>query len=354
MSELRRQAAAIVAGMTWTTTHEPDALRAMGAEMTDLGYRAGRTVAKARGLAMGYGQRDPLGWLIPLHDLGQALTDAGAWWTETVVEGFTWDTAIHGRRQDADFAVLRELGELISSEMQRSEEAEASGAVIDPEQTVQASTPPAPAQPSPARHARPEYGGPALTYRQKRRLAPYLWPAGVAGLLLAAGLIYAATAGHPGASPAASGRPDQSPSIGAAGLSTPNDSTTPTPSSAPSTTTARTTSPTTPAAVVPTTAVTGSGPVVVVLVSTKGSPDIQVLISVDETSSAADTLYITEYGTTSAGQRTADVLSERTLSGKTAYAVSYVLDASRWCGDQVTVVAVASSGTSASQAEAEC
>lgn len=360
MSELRRQAAAIVQGMHWTTRRDEESLQAMAAEMTDLGFRASRTVTKGQGLARGFEQRDPMGWLIPLYELGQALTDAGAWWSEALgVEGYEWNTQLHGQRMDADFARLAELGDVVTAELQRSEEVEAEGGaaalLVPPNErpTPAAATQP----PAPARHARPEYGGPAPTYRQRRRLAPFLWPAGIAGLLVIAGLVYAASAGHSGTSPAAAGHPEASASIGAAGLD-PQRST-PASTSSPATTAARTTSPSTPAA--PTTSAapaTGNGgpQVAVTLVSDPGNPQIQVLISVDSTTTAPTTLYIAEYGTNSAGARTAEDFTQQTLSGKTAYAVSFVLNASGkgWCGDQVTVEATAAGESAANHTDAEC
>jgi len=365
VSELRRQAAAIVAGMNWTTTHEEESLQAMGTEMAELGDRAARTVAKAKGLSLGYEQRDPMGWLIPLHELGLALVDAGAWWIEAAGDGITWDNAVHGRRQAADFAQLSELGEVVTAELQRSEEAEASGAVPDHEHMAALRTTPA-EPPAEARHARPDYGGPAPTYRQRRRLAPFLWPTGAAALLIAAGLIYAATAGHPGTSPAAARHPVSSASIGAAGLDTPHQNSHTTPSSAPSTTARTSSSSPAAVAVASTTAgnvVAGNGgpQVAVSLVSARGNPHIQVLISVDTATTAPTTLYIAEYGTTASGQRTADDFTQRTLSGQTAYAVSYVLNVSTpptggasWCGDEITVEATASGGSSDAQTHAEC
>lgn len=374
MSELRRQAAAIVQGMHWTTRRDEESLQAMAAEMTDLGFRASRTVTKGQGLARGFEQRDPMGWLIPLYELGQALRDAGAWWTEALaVEGYEWDAQLHGRRIDTDFAQLAELGDVVTAELQRSEqvEAEGGGAVLLVPPSERPTTAAA-AQPAEARHARPEYGGPAPTYRQRRRLAPFLWPAGVVGVLIAGGLVYAATSGHsdPTTTPAAADHhPSASAPVAAAGLASslvPSTSSAPSSPAAPKTggtsssapavrstpTSARTTAPSAPR----TTATTaGTVPqVIVTLIPADGNPQIEAYVTVDTTSTAPMTLYEVEYGTTPSGKRTTERISSRTLSGKTAYAVATVVDTSSWCGDTVTVEATAGPGSAAAQTGAGC
>jgi hypothetical protein len=94
--------------------------------------------------------------------------------------------------------------------------------------------------------------------------------------------------------------------------------------------------------------------VIVTLVPADGSPQIEAYITVDTTTTAATTLYITEYGVTSSGKRTTERFSSQTLSGKTAYAVAAVVDTSAWCGDTVTVEATATGGSAAAQTGAGC
>ena len=105
----------------------------------------------------------------------------------------------------------------------------------------------------------------------------------------------------------------------------------------------------------PTTVSAATAPgVTVTLVPADGDPQIEALITVTTTSTAATTLYVVDYGTTAAGTRTADTMNSETLSGKTSYTVAEVISTASWCGDTITVEATSGSGTAASQTPAGC
>ena len=157
-----------------------------------------------------------------------------------------------------------------------------------------------------------------------------------------------------GASPAATDTASPAPSPSPAGPSTTAASAAP--STDPATATTAPTPTRTPAApAAPSTAAAGTAPEVSIsLIPADGYPQIEALFTITTRSTAPTTLYVTSYGVTRSGARTAENFSSRTLSGRTNYTYTEVIHTSAWCGDTVTVEATAAGGSAVAHTGAGC
>lgn len=91
-----------------------------------------------------------------------------------------------------------------------------------------------------------------------------------------------------------------------------------------------------------------------ILIPADGDPQIEAMVTVTTTSTAPTTLYVTSYGVTKKGARTAENFTSQTLSGPTSYTTVSLVNTSAWCGDTVTVEVTGGPGSAAGQTAAGC
>lgn len=344
MSELRRQvqAAADAIG-EWEVPQNTGAARDLAEEMRAATSALWAIQRKAAGLSGVYGQRDPMTWVAPLGELVRQLDEAAAWWAETLAGDppADWSQAA-ADRMSADLAVFAASLDNVLTELEFSARAEESKSTITarPTRVDQADLRPPTAE---RRHAadRP-------AYRRRRRWGLILAPATIGiGALAVIVVVGSAESGHhTGISAGAFTVPTKS---GPGSTAAPPATTAASTSTRPAPRPAATTPASVPSSAAAPSPVSGSAPGMVIALTPTSGGRITAVISVQATTTAPTILYTTVYATSQAGERGAQTLSQRTLSGQLQYTVTLTLDPGEYCGAaEITVVATAEGSASAS------